>query len=135
MLSKTGMHAVRALVALANLPRGDYAGAARIAHDIGAPPNYLGKLLKDMAAAGLVESQKGSGGGFRLIRDPQEVSLFDVVDPIEHIGRWSGCILGLPTCSDATPCAIHDRWKGVRNDYLLMLQRTTLAEVVANGEL
>ena len=135
MLSKTGLHAVRAMVALARLPEGAYAGAARIAKDIGAPPNYLSKLLKALAEKGLVESQKGLGGGFRLARDADEISLLDVVEPIEHISRWSGCILGRPECSELEPCAIHNRWKAVRDGYLRMLQRTTIAELVAKGEL
>ena len=134
MLSKTGLHAVRAMVALARLPVGAYAGAARIAQEIGAPQNYLGKLLKALAEEGLAESQKGLGGGFRLARDPHAISLLDVVEPIEHISRWSGCILGRPECSDSDPCAIHNRWKAVRDAYLRMLQQTTIAELVAKGE-
>jgi Rrf2 family protein len=131
VLSKTGLHAVRAMVALARLPPDSYAGAASIARDIGAPQNYLGKLLKALSNEGLVESQKGLGGGFRLARAPSEISLFDVVDPIEHLSRWSGCILGLPACSDTAPCALHDHWKAVRGSYLQMLQKTTLADLVA----
>jgi Rrf2 family protein len=134
MLSKTGLHAVRAIVALARLPEGAYAGAARIAGEIGAPQNYLGKLLKALAEEGLVESQKGLGGGFRLARDARHISLLDIVEPIEHISRWSGCILGRPECSEGNPCALHDRWKAVRDSYLRMLQRTTIAELVAQGE-
>lgn len=134
MLSKTGVHAVRAMVALARLPTGAYAGAARIAREIKAPPNYLGKLLKALARDGLIESQKGLGGGFRLCRNPKEISLLDVVEPIEHVTRWSGCILGRAECSDAVPCAIHDRWKAVRGAYVKMLAQTTLAKLVARGE-
>lgn len=134
MLSKTGLHAVRAIVALAKLPEGVYAGSARIAREIGAPQNYLGKLLKSMAEEGLVESQKGLGGGFRLARDPAEIVLLDVVDPIERISRWSGCILGRPECSESNPCALHDRWKAVREAYRRMLEQTTIAELVAKGE-
>jgi Rrf2 family protein len=134
MLSKTGLHAVRAAVALARLPAGSYVGAAHVAREIGAPQNYLGKLLKSLAEEGLLESQKGLGGGFRLARAARNISLFDVVDPIEHISRWSGCILGRPECSEANPCAIHNRWKAVRDAYLRMLRRTTLAELVAKGE-
>ena len=59
MISKTGIHAVRAVVALSELPEGAFAGAADIASRIGAPPNYLGKLLKNLAGEGLLESQKG----------------------------------------------------------------------------
>jgi Rrf2 family iron-sulfur cluster assembly transcriptional regulator len=135
MLSKTGLHAVRAMVALAKLPEGTYAGAAKIAQEIRAPQNYLGKLLKALAEEGLVESQKGLGGGFRLARDPTQISVLDIVEPIEHVSRWSGCILGRPECSEVHPCAIHTRWKRVRNAYLQMLERTTVAELVAKGEL
>ena len=134
MLTRTGLHAIRAMVALAKLPDGAYAGAAKIAQDIGAPENYLGKLLKAFGKQGLVKSQKGLGGGFRLARDPRTVTLLDVIEPIEHLSRWAGCILGRPECSDAHPCPIHNRWKSVRNAYLQMLERTTIAELVAKGE-
>jgi len=123
------------MVALARLSDGTYAGAARIAREIGAPQNYLGKLLKALAREGLVESQKGLGGGFRLARAADAISLLDVVEPIEHVSRWSGCILGRPECSEVQPCAIHHRWKTVRNAYLQMLTKTTIAELVTRGEL
>jgi Rrf2 family protein len=95
----------------------------------------LGKLLRTLAGAGLVESQKGLGGGFRLARNPKEISMLDVVEPIEHISRWAGCILGWPECSEVDPCPIHIRWEAVRNSYLQMLKRTTIAELIAKGEL
>jgi Rrf2 family transcriptional regulator, iron-sulfur cluster assembly transcription factor len=135
MITKTGLHAVRAVIALARLPDRAYVGAARVAQEIGAPQNYLGKLLKTLAREGLVQSQKGLGGGFRLARDPRAINLLDVVEPFEHVSRWSGCILGRPECSDTDPCAIHNRWKAVRDAYLNMLRRTTIAELVAKGEL
>ncbi len=134
MITKTGLHAVRAVAALARLPEGAYAGAAGIARAIGAPPNYLSKLLQSLARAGLVRSQKGLGGGFRLARDPRHISLLDVVEPIEHVSRWSGCVLGHRDCSDESPCAIHDRWKHVRSAYLRMLRQTTVADLLAKGE-
>jgi Rrf2 family protein len=134
MITRTGLQAVRAVAALARLPEGAYAGAASVAREIGAPPNYLSKLLQGLAREGLVRSQKGLGGGFRLARDPRQITLLDVVEPIERVSRWSGCVLGHRDCSDETPCAIHDRWKQVRTAYLRMLSRTTVADLLANGE-
>src|SRR5262249_3988714 len=131
MLSKTGLHAVRAMVALAKLPEGTYAGAARIAQEIAAPQNYLGKLLKALGDEGLVEAQKGLGGGLGLAGDQKRIPLLGVVEPIEHVSRWSGCIMGRPECSERDPCAIHNHWKAGRDAYVRMLQRTTLAELVA----
>ena len=48
MLSKTGLHTIRALVELAKLPAGEFSGAAAIAVEIDAPKNYLGKLLQTL---------------------------------------------------------------------------------------
>jgi Rrf2 family transcriptional regulator, iron-sulfur cluster assembly transcription factor len=134
VITRTGLHAVRAMAALARLPEGAYAGAAGVAREIEAPPNYLSKLLQGLARAGLVRSQKGLGGGFRLARDPRHISLLDVVEPIERVSRWSGCVLGHRDCSDETPCAIHGRWKQVRTAYLRMLATTTVADLLAKGE-
>jgi Rrf2 family protein len=104
-----------------------------LAEQTGAPPNYLGKLLKTLADVGILESQKGKGGGFRLARDPATVSLWEVVEPIEHVSRWSGCFLGQPRCSDQTACSIHFRWARVRDVYLQFLRETTIADLAGGG--
>ena len=129
MITKTGRHALTALALLAELSRDAFAGAADVAGQIGAPPNYLGKLLKTLAARGLLESQKGKGGGFRLARSAADISLYDVVEPIEHVSRWNGCFLGRGRCSEESPCAVHQRWGKVRDDYLHFLQHTTVADL------
>jgi Rrf2 family protein len=129
MISKTGRHALTALALLAELSRDAFVGAADVAEQIGAPPNYLGKLLKTLVACGLLESQKGKGGGFRLARSASDISLYDVVEPIEHVSRWNGCFLGRGRCSEESPCAVHQRWGKVRDDYLHFLQQTTVADL------
>jgi Rrf2 family iron-sulfur cluster assembly transcriptional regulator len=129
MISKTGIHAVTAGAALAELGEGIFAGAAEIAGRIGAPPNYLGKLLKTLADQGLLESQKGKGGGFRLARDADRISLFEIMEPMEHVSRWGGCFLGRPRCSEDAPCAVHQRWATVRESYLQFLRETTVADL------
>lgn len=134
MITKTGLHAIRAMVVLARLPAGAYEGAARVAKEIDAPQNYLGKLLQTLSHDGLVKSQKGLGGGFRLAKAPREISLLDVVEPFEHISRWTGCVLGRPECSEVDPCVIHNKWKKVREAYLALLSGTTIADLVKHGD-
>ena len=134
MISKTGLHAVRAILALARLRDGEFAGAASVAREIGAPQNYLGKLLQTLARHGLVESQKGIGGGFRLAKNAKQVTLFDIVDPFEQLSRWHGCILGRAECSDTEPCAVHEKWKAACTAYLRLLQTTTVGDLVRRGE-
>jgi Rrf2 family protein len=118
------------MVRLALMSNGGFAGAGRLAEEIDAPQNYLGKLLQTLSRAGLLTSRKGVGGGFRLARDPETITLRDILEPIEHLDRWDGCFLGLPECSDDDPCAVHDRWAALRDGYLEFLTETTLASVV-----
>jgi Rrf2 family transcriptional regulator, iron-sulfur cluster assembly transcription factor len=135
MISKTTLQAVRALTLLAELPEGSYAGASAIAERIGARGNYLGKLLQSLTHEGLVVSQKGLGGGFRLARRPEDITLFDIADPIEQVSRWQGCFMGRATCSSDSPCPVHNRWQEVREAYLEFLRDTTIAELVAGRPL
>lgn len=129
MISKTALHTLKAVVLLAERP-GEYQGAAHIAEQIGAPQNYLGKLLQALVPTGIVHSQKGMGGGFTLARRPADITLFDVVEPVDHISRWEGCFMGKESCDAANPCALHHQWAAVRHAYLAMLKGSTLADVV-----
>jgi Rrf2 family transcriptional regulator, iron-sulfur cluster assembly transcription factor len=129
MISKTGIHAATALASLALLKPGEYAGTAAIAKEIGAPQNYLGKLLNTMAGEGLVESQKGFGGGFRLARQASKISLFDVVEPIDKVSRWGDCFMHRGKCKPDTPCAVHGRWRKIREEYLGFLRETTVEDL------
>lgn len=135
MISQTAKHALAALTALAELPEGQYAGAGEIAGEIDAPRNYLGKLLQTLAGEGLVESQKGKGGGFRLARRPASISLIEVVEPIDRVSRWADCFLGRGRCSDNSPCAVHDRWANVRDTYIQFLQQTTITDLTIRANL
>lgn len=130
MIGRTGLHALKALAALAEVEDGRYAGAGAIAEEIGAPRNYLGKLLKKLAAQGLVVSQQGLGGGFRLACDPHATTLYDVIEPIDQVSRWAGCFLGRTSCSNRAPCALHTRWQKVRETYLRFLRQTTIADML-----
>lgn len=131
MLSKTALHTLKAVAALAERP-GEFQGAASIAGQIGAPQNYLGKLLQGLIESGVVSSQKGKGGGFQLARPPEKISLYDVVESVDHLSRWEGCFMGKGTCSSITPCAMHHKWVAIRNAYLAMLKESTLVDIVAH---
>lgn len=130
MMTRSGIHAVRALTRLAQLPEGSFLGTSSVAVATGTPSNYLGKLLQSLARRGLLVSQKGMGGGFRLARDPKDISLYEIVDAIEDVSKWSVCILGRATCSDENACAVHERWRTIRESYLTLLRQTRIADLV-----
>lgn len=130
MISKTSTQVINALVELARLPQGQYSGVKAIAQRIQAPQNYLGKMLQYLCTHGLVISQKGLNGGFRLGRDPKTIFLYEVVEPVEKVSLWSECALGQKKCSETNPCAVHHRWKTVRNAYYGFLKTTSIADLL-----
>ncbi len=130
MLTKSSIYLVRALVILARLPEGKYSGATAIAKEIGSPQNYLGKTLKLLSQRGLLTSQKGFGGGFRLAKPASTVSLLEIVEPIEHISAQPHCVMGQKQCSEEKPCALHHKWKKIREGQIRLLEETMLQELV-----
>lgn len=132
MLTRSGVHAMRAMVALAALPDGEYGGTSAVAAAAGVPRNYLAKLLSLLSRRGLVESQRGLGGGFRLSRSPDLISLHDVIESVEDIARWKACAFGEKACSDDHPCALHQKWGRVRDAYFSLLKNTSIADLAAN---
>lgn len=129
MINKSSLLAIKALTELAQLPPGECEGAANIAKNIDAPANYLGKLLQSLASRGLIVSQKGKGGGFRLEKSPKKITLLDVVASIEDVGKWSKCFLGRKQCMDSSPCKVHDQWKQVKEINMKFLEKITLYEL------
>lgn len=134
MISTTGLHAVRAMAYLARLKEGTHVGAVAIAKEIHAPRNYLGKLLQSLTQSGLLVSLKGHGGGFSLAKSPKKISLFDVLDALEGIGKEPDCFFGWKKCSDEKPCAMHKKWKPVRERFCTVMEKVSIKDV-AEGDL
>ena len=104
MLSKTAEYALRAVVCLAANP-GHPASADALARKTQTPRAYLTRVLQDLAAAGLVQSRPGPGGGYELARDVGEVTILDVVNAVAPLERIRSCPLGLP--SHTSLCPLH----------------------------
>lgn len=130
VLSQTAEYALRAVLALAAEPDGRPLGAARLAGRLQIPQNYLSKTLHQLARAGVLESNRGKLGGFRLSRPPSRVTLLEVVTPFDDMSGRRVCLLGRPVCSDHAPCAAHRRWKAVTDRTAEFFRETTLADLM-----
>src|ERR1700704_2312596 len=74
---------VHVCVVLAALPDDAALPAARLAEYHGIPAAYLAKHLQSLSRAGIVESVPGPGGGYRLARPAEKISVLDIVQAIE----------------------------------------------------
>jgi Rrf2 family protein len=100
-----------------------------IAAELALPQQYLTKILRALASEGILESQRGRSGGFRLARPAEKITLLDVVDPLDHLSERQACILGQATCSDVRSCPLHDPWRRISDSLCRMLRGRTLAQL------
>jgi Rrf2 family transcriptional regulator, iron-sulfur cluster assembly transcription factor len=130
MLSTTSQYALRALTHLAR-----HEGRPVLGHDLAQsveiPANYLSKVLLTLRNAGLVDTTRGSGGGYRLRKPSNEIHLIDVVELFEEVSRSKpSCFLGRKrACSASEPCSAHSTWKELQAAYLGFLVSTPLSAI------
>jgi Rrf2 family protein len=129
MISRSASYAIRSLSFLSASPDGPWELRETIAEGTGVPPSFLGKILRTLVAEGILESRRGRRGGFRLARDPREITLLDVVEPFDHLRALQRCLLDRPSCAHAAPCALHARWRPVRDAVLETLRQTRLVDL------
>lgn len=103
MISKTAEYALRAVVSLAGLERA--ASAEVLAEKTKVPRAYLHRVLQDLAAADLVRSRPGPGGGYELARPAGKITILDVISAVSPIERIEKCPLGLS--SHTSLCPLH----------------------------
>lgn len=122
-------YAIRALAYLALSPNRQPAQGQEIASAENIPAPVLGKILQELVRKGLLHSRRGPGGGFRLARRPELITLRDVVAAVDGLDHFLECAVGLERCADDAPCPLHDTWKGLRTQIMSYLEKTSLAEM------
>ncbi|MDP6700895.1 MAG: Rrf2 family transcriptional regulator [Candidatus Latescibacteria bacterium] len=133
IFSQTSKYAIRALVHLAH-----YESTPRlspeIAEELDIPKCFLAKILQDLVRRNLLQSFKGRGGGFKLARAPDRITLLEIVQAVEGPEFGQHCLLGLSECGDHNPCPLHDQWTLHGNQFLNMLQSQTLGQLTVPND-
>jgi Rrf2 family protein len=101
-----------------------------LAEAVNVPQNYLGKILHELARAGILNSTRGKHGGFELAIPPEELSLLDVVSRFDKLGDSRRCLMGRPECNDKDPCPVHGQWKETAEQISAFFRDTTVADVL-----
>jgi len=110
-----------------------YIQTREIADAHGMPYYFLAKLVQDLTRAGLVSSIKGPGGGIRLARDPNKVTILDVARSVDNLQYVTDCVIGYEKCSPDHPCPLHHDWEQIRARIYEIIRDKTLADLVMNA--
>jgi Rrf2 family protein len=104
---QTAANAIAVMSYLAAAPSkragsGEIAAARRISKALTA------KLLTQLASAHFVTGQPGPGGGYRLAKDPSDISLMDIASLFEQVDPPAVCAFGHGWCGTGAPCPLHE---------------------------
>ncbi len=90
--------------------------ATLLAGETGLPLPTVQKLVGKLSAAGLIESSRGHGGGFRLSRPPATISLADIIEAIEGPIAMTACVdAGSHECVVEGSCRVKPHWNVVND--------------------
>jgi Rrf2 family protein len=129
MISQTAEYALRAIVCLANqngVPR----TTAYIAELTRTPAGYLAKVMQSLSRAGLISARRGLNGGFVLKKDPESLTLLEIVNAVDPIQRYPQCPLGLAHPGRRL-CPLHARLDHAAELVENAFAETTVAELLA----
>jgi len=127
-LSNTSEYSIRILSFMAKKPEQKYS-AVNLVDKLKISDKYLRKLMLYLTKTGFVYSKQGRVGGYYLAKPTDSVFISDIIDAVEGLDKYMGCVMGFDECSDENPCALHNKWADIRNEIFNMFKITSLAEM------
>lgn len=94
----------------------------------------VGKLLKLLSSAGIVLSQQGRGGGYRLASPPSDLSLAQIIEAIDGPIAMTECASAQHDCTREDHCSARPHWALLNQNLRAMLTEITLARLLAPCE-
>lgn len=129
MFSQTSEYALRVVLCLASAA-GKPLTIPQLAKATRTPEGYLAKVLRNLARADLVRSQRGLHGGSVLTRPPEQITVYDVIQAVDPIQRITTCPLGLPHHGTHL-CPLHRRLDDAIGLVEAAFRNSSIADLVA----
>jgi len=135
MISKKTKYALNALVHLAKKYEQGPVLISMISEEENIPQKFLEAILLDLKNAGILGSKKGKGGGYYLIKSPEDVNVADVMRLLDGPIALLPCVTHkyyqrCEECKDEEICGIRDVFLAVRNETVQILKSNTLASIL-----
>ncbi|MCE5327973.1 MAG: Rrf2 family transcriptional regulator [Planctomycetaceae bacterium] len=127
-LSTAAELALRGMVMLAQKHGNGPTTLESICQERNLPKQYLTKIFASLAKADIVSPVRGKNGGYRLSREPSQITLQQIIEVIEGPIAVNLCQQVPPKCK--TDCGMKAVWSGIQKVLVDKLSTTTLADMV-----
>ena len=102
--------------------------------EIGVPEDYLEQLLGNVRRAGLVTTVRGAQGGYQLAKEPEEITVGDIIDATEGPLTISECLSDEGCCHRSGQCRTRRVWEYLSNSINDLLQSISLRDMLEQEE-
>lgn len=93
------------------------------------PYPVVSKILKSLTRAGLLDSIRGSKGGYRLARPPAQISVVQMIAALEGPVAMTECMIHPGACSQEDNCGLQGPWQRINGAVQDALEKITLADI------
>ncbi len=129
LLTKHTDYALRALIMLADHPD-TFLSARRIADEQEIPYQFLRGLLQELARDGMILSREGAYGGVKLNRDPESISVREVIELFQGRVELSECMFRKQLCSNRSKCVLRHQILRIEGIVSREFDRVTIASLL-----
>ena len=130
-ITRQADYAVRAVLHLAQIKNGDRAATSIVAKEQHIPPSFLAKIISQLSIAGLLHTLRGAHGGISLARNPEQITLLQVIEAIDGPIQLKACVGREDVCTFEGNCAIRSVWCDAQNELITKLRNTNFAELIS----
>lgn len=133
MISTKGRYALRFMADLALHRNGGYIPLKEVADRQDISVKYLERIALSLTQQGLIESTHGKGGGYKLVREPEDYTVLEILETTEGDLAPVACLqCGSSTCTREAECPTIEMWKGFNKITREYFTSITLSDLMKN---
>jgi Rrf2 family protein len=130
-ITRQADYAVRAVLYLAQIGSERRAATSQIAQEQNIPPSFLAKIVSQLSVAGLLQTSRGARGGVSLAREPEQISILEVVEAIDGPILLNECVaVNGSDCNFGDDCPMRPVWCDAQLELVNRLKNTSFAQFV-----
>lgn len=129
-LTRAGEYAVRCVLYLARFGKGVSVSRHEVASRADIPTHFLAKIAQQLARANIIEITQGATGGYRLLHEPEEITLLAVIEAIIGEISLNDCVARPESCAISPLCTVHRVWNRAASQLRETLRETTFADLL-----
>ncbi len=123
-ITRQADYATRAILYLARHQNGKRVATSQVAKEQKIPSSFLAKIISQLSIAGLLNTARGAQGGISLARNPEQITLLQVIEAIDGP-------IQLNVCASEGNCPIQSVWRDAQNELITKLRNANFGELIA----